>query len=125
MAKYGVEFYSISITDMDAGEAIENAITAEAVAKKAVETAEQELLKAEMDAKQKSVAAQAEQDAARIQAETKIIPAQAEKEANEMLQMSLTEQILMQQWINKWNGHTPTYYGGDGTDLMFNTGNIE
>ena len=125
LAKYGVEFYSISITDMDAGEAIENAITAEAVAKKAVETAEQELLKAEMDAKQKSVAAQAEQDAARIQAETKIIQAQAEKEANEMLQMSLTEEILMQQWINKWNGHTPTYYGGDGTDLIFNTGNID
>ena len=125
LAKYGVEFYSISITDMDAGEAIENAITAEAVAKKAVETAEQELLKAEMDAKQKSVAAQADQDAAKIQSETKIIQAQAEKEANELMQMSLTEQILMQQWINKWNGHTPTYYGGDGTDLIFNTGKIE
>ena len=123
LAKYGVEFYSISITDMDAGEAIESAITAEAVAKKAVETAEQELLKAEMDAKQKSVAAQAEQDAAKIQAETKIIQAQAEKEANELLQQSLTELILRQQWIEKWNGQVPTYYGGDGTDLIFNTGN--
>ena len=38
LAKYGVAFYSISITDMDAGEAIEAAITNEAVAKKAVET---------------------------------------------------------------------------------------
>ena len=33
-AKYGVEFVSISITDMDAGEALEKAISDEAVAKK-------------------------------------------------------------------------------------------
>ena len=77
-AKYGVEFYSISITDMDAGEALEAAIEAEAVAKKAVETAEQNLKKTEMEAKEQSVRAQAEQDAAKIKAETKIIEAEAE-----------------------------------------------
>lgn len=125
LAKYGVEFYSISITDMDAGEAIENAITAEAVAKKAVETAEQELLKAETEAKKAAVSAQAEQDAAKIKAETKLIEAEAEKQANELLQQSLTQDILMQQWINKWNGIVPTYYGGEGTDLIFNTGATE
>lgn len=124
-AKYGVEFYSISITDMDAGEAIEQAITAEAVAKKAVETAEQELLKAETEAKQKSVTAKAEQDAAKIEAETKLIQAEAEKEANELLQKSLTEDILIQQWIEKWNGKVPEYYGGNGADLIFNTGAID
>ena len=110
---------------MDAGDAIESAIEAEAVAKKAVETAEQELLKAEMEAKQKSVLAQAEQDAAKIKAETKLIEAQAEKEANELLQMSLTELLLRQQWIEKWNGEVPTYYGGEGTDLIFDTGSTE
>lgn len=124
-AKYGVEFYSISISDMDAGESIENAITQEAVAKKAVETAEQELLKAETEAKKKSVMAQAEQDAAKIQAETKLIEAEAEKKANELMQQSLTEDILMQQWIEKWNGQVPTYYGGNGADLIFNTGSME
>ena len=124
LAKYGVEFISISISDMDAGDAIETAIEAEAVAKKAVETAEQELLKAEMEAKQKSVVAQAEQDAAKIKAETKLIEAQAEKEANELLQMSLTELLLRQQWIEKWNGEVPQYYGGDGADLIFNTGSL-
>lgn len=124
-SKYGVEFYSISIIDMDAGEAIENAITAEAVAKKAVETAEQELLKAETEAKQKSVLAQAEQDAAKIEAETKLIQAEAEKKANELLQKSLTEDILIQQWIEKWNGKVPEYYGGNGADLIFNTGALE
>lgn len=124
-AKYGVQFYSISITDMDAGPEIEAAITAEAVAKKAAETAEQELVKTQTEAQQKAVLAQAEQDAAKIEAETKVIQAQAEKEANELLQQSLTEEILKQLWIEKWNGQTPTYYGGDGTDLIFNTGELE
>lgn len=124
-ALYGVEFVSITINDMDAGERLENAITEEAVAKKAVETAEQELLKAETQAKQKSVTAKAEQEAARIEAETKIIQAQAEKEANELLQQSLNDDILVQQWIDKWNGVTPSYYGGNGTDLIFNTGKLE
>ena len=52
LAKYGVEFYSITINDMDAGEALERAITEEAVAKKAVETAEQKLLKSQTEAKE-------------------------------------------------------------------------
>ena len=124
-AKYGVQFYSISLTDMDAGEAIEAAITAEAVAKKAVETAEQELLKAEKEAQQKAVMAKADQDAAKIEAETELIRARAEKEANEMLQQSLTDSILRQLWIEKWNGQVPAYYGGNGTDLIFNTGVVK
>lgn len=124
LEEYGVEFYAISITDMDAGDQIEAAITAEAVAKKQVETAAQELLKAETQAKQLSVQAQAEQDAAKIAAETKIIEAQAERDANELLNFSLTDEVLIQQWIDKWNGEVPTYYGGNGADLIFNTGSL-
>ncbi len=121
-SKYGVEFYSISIIDMDAGEALEKAISDEAVAKKSVETAEQNLLKAEMEAKQKSVQAQAEQDAAKIKAETKLIEAEAEKKANELLNKSLTSDILQKAWIEKWNGEMPTYYGGsdNGMGIIFN-----
>lgn len=122
-AKYGVEFYSISITDMDAGESLEAAITAEAVAKKAVETAEQNLLKTETEAKQKSVQAQAEQDAAKINAETKLIEAEAEKKANELLNQSLTDMVLQKEWIEKWNGQMPTYYSGseDGMSVILNS----
>lgn len=119
--KYGVEFVSISITDMDAGDALENAITEEAVAKKAVETAAQNLLKAETEAKQKSVQAKAEQEAARIEAETKLIEAEAEKKANELLNQSLSADILQKAWIDKWNGSMPTYYGGNA-DLMIGVG---
>ena len=120
-AKYGVEFVSISITDMDAGEALEKAIQDEAVAKKAVETAEQNLLKTQTEAKQKSVQAQADQDAAKIKAETKLIEAEADKKANELLNQSLSNYILQKQWIEKWNGQMPTYYGGDA-NLMIGTG---
>ena len=147
LSRYGVEFYSVTIVDMEADPAIENAITAEAVAKKAVETAEQELLKAETEAKQKSMLALAEQDAAKIQAETLIIEAEAnaqiklieaqaesdalviaataEKTANEMLRESLTDEVLAAKWIERWSGLAPTYYGGDGADLIFNTGKLE
>jgi hypothetical protein len=78
-----------------------------------------------MEAKQKSVMAQAEQDAAKIKAETKLIEAQAEKEANELLQMSLTELILRQQWIEKWDGKMPTYYAGayGGTGIIIDSAN--
>lgn len=120
-ALYGVEFVSITINDMDAGEALEAAITAEAVAKKEVETAEQNLLKTQTEAKQKSVQAQAEQDAAKIQAETKLIQAEAEKKANELLNQTLTDEILRMEFIDKWNGKLPEYYGGDA-DLMLNMG---
>lgn len=113
-AKYGIEFYSISISDMDAGAAIEAAIEQEAVAKKAVETAEQNLLKTEAEAKQKSVKAKADQEAAKIEAETRLIEAEAEKKANDLLTQSLTDQVLKKEWIDKWDGKMPTYYAGEG-----------
>lgn len=113
LALYGVEFDSITINDMDAGDALEAAITAEAVAKKEVETAAQQLEKSKMEAQQKSVQAQADQDAAKIKAETKLIEAEAEKKANELLNQSLSDDILEKQWIEKWNGQMPEYYGGD------------
>lgn len=124
--QYGVEFYAISIVDMDAGDKLENAITDEAVAKKAVETAEQNLLKAQTEAKQKSVQAQAEQDAAKIEAETKLIEAEAEKRANELLNESLSPDILQKEWIEKWDGKMPTYYSGsgEGAGIIFDASNM-
>lgn len=126
LANYGVEFYSITINDMDAGEKLEGAITDEAVAKKAVETAEQNLLKAETEAKQKSVQAKAEQEAAKIEAETKLIEAEAEKKANELLNQSLSADILQKAWIDKWDGEMPTYYAGsgEGTSIIFDAGSV-
>jgi len=90
----GIQFAGITFVDTDAGANIENAIQAEAVAKKAVETAEQERLKAEIDAQKRVVEAKANQDKAKIEAETKLIEAEAEAAANRVISESVTEELL-------------------------------
>lgn len=44
-----------------------------------------------------------------IEAQRKIIIANAEKKANELKQQSLTPMLIQQQFIEKWDGHTPLY----------------
>lgn len=89
----GVELVQLTIKDMNAGDEIEKAIADEAVAKKRVETAEQNRLKAKKDA------------------ETKVVNARAEADANKILEKQLTNKILIQQWIEKWNGEVPKVSG--------------
>lgn len=68
--------------------------------------------KAEAEAKVKLTQAQADADAKMIQAE-------AEAKANELLQESLTDKILRQEYIDKWNGELPNIMTGDNsTSLM-------
>ena len=93
----GINFKMLTIKDTDAGDEIKSAIRAEAIAKKAVETAEQNKQKAE------------------IEAQTKLIEAEGEAAANKVKTESLTDQILVQQWIEKWNGIMPIVSGQDGT----------
>lgn len=80
---------------MDAGDEIEKAIKAEAVAKKAVETAKQN------------------KEKAKTEAETKLIQAQGEAKANAVKTKALTDKVLLEQWIEKWNGILPTVSGSD------------
>jgi regulator of protease activity HflC (stomatin/prohibitin superfamily) len=93
-AKSGIEFYSITFVDTDAGAEIEQAIRNEAIAKKSVETAEQERLRIEIEAQQRIVLAKADQEKAQIDAETKVIQAQAEADANRILSDSITPELL-------------------------------
>lgn len=95
----GVEFRSITFKDIDAGTEIEKAISDEAIAKKAVETAEQKRLKAEKDS------------------ETKIIKAQAEADSNAIMTEKLTDAVLQKMFIEAWNGKLPTVYGATGNLL--------
>lgn len=75
-AKEGVTMVELTIKDMDAGDAIEKAISDEAVAKKAAETAKQK------------------QETARNDAETKRIQAQGEADANRILSESITDELI-------------------------------
>ena len=104
LAQEGVTLKFITILDTDAGEEIEAAIAKEAVAKKAVETAEQEKKKAEIDAQKK------------------LIEAEGEAKANEVKTKQLTDEILTEMFIEKWDGKLPTVSGSDG--MMFDVSSI-
>ena len=47
-----------------------------------------------------------------------MIRAEAEAQANELLQKSLTELILQQEYIDKWNGQLPSVMTGDGSSSV-------
>ncbi len=75
--------------------------------------------KAEADAKVKVTQAQAEADAKRISAN-------AEADANRVIQESLTDEILREMTIDKWNGELPKVTGENGmmldvSDIMQDT----
>lgn len=44
-----------------------------------------------------------------IDARRKVIQAEGERRANELRQASLTPMLIQQQFIEKWDGHTPLY----------------
>lgn len=98
----GILVERIILVDTDAGETIENAISKEASAKKEAETAKYLKEKAELEG------------------EAKIIEAQKEKEANEFKQVTLTQQILTEKMIEKWNGQLPTTMMSDDIMSVFN-----
>lgn len=95
LSKDGISVLRITLVDTDAGDAIENAIANEAVAKKEAETAEYKKQKAQLEG------------------EAKVIEAQKEKEANELISKTLTDELLMEQFIEKWNGELPKVTSGE------------
>lgn len=94
LSNAGISLYSVTINDADAGEDIEAAIKAEAIARQNVQKAEQELAKAEIDAQQKVVQAQADLEKAKILAEQKVVEAQAEAQANKLISESITQGLI-------------------------------
>ena len=71
--------------------------------------------KAEADAQVRKTNAEAEANA-------KLVSAQAEAEANQLLEKSLTDQILRESWIEKWNGQLPQYMSGDDGSVLIGFG---
>ena len=89
LQKYGISSVSVAINNFDFSEAYNQAIEKKAVAEQEVETSKNQLEKAKVDA------------------ETKKVKAQGDAEANALLEKSLTKEILIEKWIEKWNGETP------------------
>lgn len=49
----------------------------------------------------------------KLEAEKKLVEAEATKKANELLQESLTDELIMKQFIEKWNGELPKATGSN------------
>lgn len=102
LLKDGILVERILLVDTDAGEEIEKAIQKEASAKKEAETAKYQKEKAELEG------------------QAKVIEAQKEKEANELKQKSLTNEILTEKMIEKWDGKLPATMLGKDILSTFN-----
>lgn len=93
--KYGIIIDNFNITNFNFSEEFNKAIEEKQVAEQKVLTAKQELEKAKVDA------------------EKKIVQAEAEKRANDLKQVSLTDNIIKEKFIEKWNGELPKATGGN------------
>lgn len=100
--KYGIVIEDFNIIDLDFSEAYSTAIEEKQVAEQKVLTAQQELEKS------------------KIEAEKKVVEAQATKEANELLKQTLTDELIVKQFIEKWDGKLPTTYAGEDILGIFN-----
>ena len=91
--KYGLIVNDFNITNFSFSQEFEKAIEEKQVAEQKVLTAKQELEKE------------------KIEAEKKIVIAEAEKKANELKEKSLTDKIIKEKFIEKWNGELPKVTG--------------
>lgn len=100
--KYGIIITDFNIIDLDFSEAYNQAIEEKQVAEQKVLTAQQELEKEKIDA------------------EKKIVQAEATRQVNELLNQTITEDILLKQFIEKWDGKLPQTYAGNDILSIFN-----
>ena len=95
VSKYGIIINDFNITNFKFSEEFSKAIEEKQVAEQKVLTAKQELEKE------------------RIEAEKLIVAAEAEKQANELKQQSLTDNIIKEKFIEKWDGQLPKVSSSD------------
>lgn len=101
----GLYITDVNIIDFDFSDAFITAIEEKQVA-------QQQLLKAETEKQTAITNAEAQAEATKIRAE-------GEAEANRAISASLTEQIIENKKIEKWNGELPKVTGGSGTFVDF------
>ena len=102
---------------------LQDAINAKNAAIQAALKAENEVKKAEADAKIAIARAKGEGEAAIAKAkgdgEAMKIRADAEAYYNRVISESLSTFIVQEDWIEKWDGHLPTYQGGGSDSHVF------
>ncbi len=102
--EYYVSVVAVVLTNIDFSDAFESAVEEKMIA-------EQNKLKAEYENEKKVAQAKAEADA-------KLISAEAEAEANRLLEESLTDKILQDKYLDKWDGKLPGVVAGEDTGII-------
>ncbi len=97
---YGIEIQNFNIISFDFTAEYNQAIEAKQTAQQEALKAEQDLLRIEVEAEQTITAAQAEAEAYRLKSQ------------------ELTPEILLMNYIEKWDGKLPTVASGDGGTMM-------
>lgn len=120
--KYGSDVVFINkvvIANTDFEESYNQAIADKQTAQLAYEKQQienkRQIEAAEADAQVKTTQAKAEADAA-------VIKAQGEADANKLLNDSITDKILRQQYYEKWNGQLPNVITGNSSDIIMDIG---
>ena len=107
------------IANIDFSDAFEKAVEDKMIAEQNKLKADYEnttkIAKAEADAQSMLISAQAE-------AQAKIIAAEAEATANEKIEKSLTEKILREMYIEKWDGTLPSTVAGEDASILIPAG---
>lgn len=99
--KYGVTFENVSLAETRPSTEVQQAIEKRQQIAQELEQQKLSLEKAEVAKEQ-----------AQLEAEKKLIEAEGERKANEELSKGLTDKILEQMAIEKWNGQLPTVTDG-------------
>lgn len=121
--EYFVNIVAVVLTNIDFSDAFEQAVEEKMIAEQSKLKAEYEnetkVAQAEAEAQAKLKAAEAEIEIAKAEAEAKKIAAEAEAKANEIIQQSLTDVILREKYLEKWNGELPDVLtGNDNTSIL-------
>lgn len=104
---YGLKILNVSLKNFDFSAEYNKAIEQKTVAEQNTQTAKQ-------NAERQKVEAEAKLEVAKTEAERKKVEAEAEAEANRIKEKTITDEILMQEYIEKWNGELPKIVGSDG-----------
>ncbi len=121
--EYCVNVVAVVLTNIDFSDAFEQAVEEKMIAEQSKLKAEYEnetkVARAEAEAEAKLKAAQAEIEIAKAEAESKKIAAEAQAEANAIVNKSLTDKILQEKYLEKWNGELPNVMAGnEGTSIL-------
>ena len=106
--KFYVDIQTVAMTNIDFSDAFEKAVEDKMIA-------EQQQLKANYENETKIAKAKAD-------AQAKVVAAEAEAKSNDLLEKSLTDKILRQMYLEKWDGKLPTTVAGSDSTLLLPVG---